>query len=107
MHLLDHETHILINENDWKQGFFRFSTTRLTDFNRLCRIVGGEAKLRSFRTNSHKGRIVEWICEVPSEFIGKSNWKIGRKRISNMTDTQKAAVKERFAQSRTRRTPKT
>lgn len=103
MSILDQETIILINENDWKEGFFCFSTTRLNHYNRLIRLIGGHDKLRSFKTNSQGGRVIEWLCQVPIEFISKRSWKIGRKAKRVMSDEQKIALAERLKESRTKK----
>ncbi len=103
MSILDQETIILINENDWKEGFFCFSTTRLTHFNRLIRLIGGTQNLHNFKTNSQGGRVIEWVCQVPIEFISKNSWKIGKKTKRVMTDEEKIALAERLSGSRTKK----
>lgn len=93
---LDHETIILINQNDLNQGFFRFSTTRFADYKRLLKIVGNENNLLSLKTNINKGKVIEWLCQIPIDYLDKNSWKIRRKVKHTLTNDQKEAMRERF-----------
>lgn len=74
------ETVIVINEADKREGFFRWSTTKASDFTKLIRRVGGAEKLLDVKTHTHGKRVTSWVCQVPIEFLSRSSWGIGKKR---------------------------
>lgn len=71
-----HETIILINDAEAKEGYFRFSTSKLASYTRLLKRIGGEAKLLDLQTQSDGRTIVGWQCRVPIEFLSKRSWAI-------------------------------
>jgi hypothetical protein len=94
------ETIILINDEDRKEGFFTVSTSKITDFQKLCRRIGGEDKLISLETCTQARKITEWICKVPIEFFNTTNFSIGKKRQVNLSPEQKAVMAERLKEAR-------
>ena len=83
MAIEEQETIILINAADLKEGFFRFSTSRKTDFERLCRRVGGRANLLKYEVSTADGGgVVEWRCRVPACYWKRTTFGIGQKRAS-------------------------
>lgn len=62
------ETLILINRQDSRAGFFTFSTTNKSDYERLIRRIGGVGELISLDVSKSRGRVVQWIAKVPIKF---------------------------------------
>ena len=77
--LAEHETLILANEADLAAGFFSFYTTRPAMFRRLCKRIGGQAKLVGLRVGMRGGRPASWDCQVPADFWGGSRLGIRAK----------------------------
>jgi hypothetical protein len=76
----ENETIILINDADVADGFFRFSTSKPKQFAKLCKRIGGEAKLISVQHSTQGARVVSWTCKVPIAYLSKTSWGIGPKR---------------------------
>lgn len=79
----EHETIIIINDGDMKEGFFRFSTSKASDFSRLCRRVGGEENLRSISKHSQGSKVTQFIATLDRKYLSRATWGIGRKRKGN------------------------
>jgi hypothetical protein len=94
------ETIILLNEEDRKEGFFVFSTSKAVDYQRLIRRIGGEENLIDTQVSTQGKKVVEWICKVPIEFISKSTFSIGKKRQVNLTPERRAELAERMKNAR-------
>lgn len=63
----DAEMVVTVNARDSKDGFFTVSTTKVADYKRICKLVGGEANLK-FTKLKFAGRVYEYIIQVPLEF---------------------------------------
>ena len=72
------ETIILINRDDSKDGYFRFSTSSRYDYERLINRIGGEQELLSLRIVRSKGQPVEWTAKVPIKLFSKTYFGIRR-----------------------------
>lgn len=90
MEASEHETIILINDADVKEGFFRFSTSKISDFNRLVRRVKGEENLVSVSKHVQGKMVTNFIVCVPIRFLSKT-WAIGVKRKGNAQAFKKDA----------------
>jgi hypothetical protein len=75
-----HETIIVIKDSDVKEGFFRFYTTKLSNFKKLCKRIGGEQNLISVETTSTKREISSWDCRVPRAYLSKATWGVAKER---------------------------
>ncbi len=75
----EHETIIIINDGDMKEGFFRFTTTKASDFSRMCRRIGGEENLRSIAKHTQGSKVTAFIATLDRKYLSKT-WTIGKKR---------------------------
>lgn len=97
MELSEHETILIFNDADLKEGFFRFSTTKLTEWNKLLKIVGSVDYLMDLRINEARGRVTGWQCKIPRSYLSKSGWKVGRKRSGKvLNDVERAKLRARL-----------
>lgn len=81
----EHETILILNDEDLKHGFFRFSTTKLNHFTRLCKRIGGEENLLGIETSFSGRRISSWNCRVPKAYLSKATWGVRRGKIERKT----------------------
>lgn len=86
------ETILILNEGDKKEGFFRFSTTKFIDFERLCRRVGGVENLLEVRTSTEGKRVISWVCKVPFKFIVINSWKVGKRRVVTVNNLKRSVT---------------
>src|SRR5512135_2842214 len=92
----EHETHLLLNDADKEEGFFRFGTTKPEHFTRLIRRIGGKEKLLECRESKEKGtgRTIEWICKVPIEYSNPTNWAVGKRGKRVLSPAAALALRE-------------
>lgn len=69
-----HETIILLNEADLREGYFAFSTSKEAHFLRLCRRVGGVENLLEVKTSERDGKITWWSAKVPVKYLSKTHF---------------------------------
>ena len=93
----ENETIIILNKADIREGFFRFSTSSKVDFSRLCKRIGGEQSLRKLTLSTQENgvKIVEWICEVPIEFLSMTTFGIRMKNKMSFEERKKKADRAR------------
>lgn len=81
MALEEQETVMVANRSDMQAGFFRFSTTRESDYRKLIKKIGGEDKLFSVQKQMLSGKVTAWNCRVPVTFLSKTNFGIRKPGI--------------------------
>lgn len=79
----DDETIIICNEGDRREGFFRWSTTKANDFEKLKRRVGGEQELINVVVTTDGKQVTSWMCKVPIRFLSRAHWGVGKKKAGN------------------------
>ena len=94
----DKETIILINDLDRKQGFFKFSTSKVQDFTRFCKRIGGEENLIDIKYSRQGSEIVEYNCKVPIRYFSTKIFGVVNRKPSTMTEEQRLKKSERMKQ---------
>jgi hypothetical protein len=87
-----HETIILINDDDRKDGYFRFHTSKGNDFTKLCKRIGGQENILDIRVTNQGSVVTSWDCKVPIEYLSTKNFSIRQKR--EVSDEQRQRAKE-------------
>lgn len=88
METSEHETIILLNQGDLAEGYFWFSTTKESIFNKLCNRIGGKDKILEVKV-SHDC----WNCKLPRKFWKGASMCIGKPRA--ISDSQRDALRTR------------
>lgn len=100
MELAESETIILINDGDLKDGFFRFSTTKLTEWTKLLKIVKSMDNLSDIKMTEARGRVTSWQCKIPRSYLSSAGWKIGKKVPKVLSEEEKARLADQLKRGR-------
>lgn len=104
----EQETIVLLNRNDLDEGFFVFSTSQKSHFDKLCKRVGQE-NLISVRVDyDEKGNPAWYDCKVPSIYLSKTNFGVRTpmKLRRKLSPEEKEARSIRLSSFNTRKTSK-
>lgn len=94
----DNETVIVINDQDYEEGFFRFYTSKRNHYDKLLSRIGGEENLIKLKAVGSS-----WDCWVPVKYFLRSTFGIGQKR--QVSEEQRAKLTERLAEMRSNKKP--
>jgi len=89
------ETIILLNDGDIELGFFRFSTSKQSAFNKMMKRIGDDTFEPVYISKDIKGNPREWIVKIPVKYLSKRTFGIGKPRQITLTDEQRKVLSDR------------
>ncbi len=95
---MNNETIILINEEDMKEGYFRFGTSIRHHIDKLIRVVTRKHLISYKENKDAKGRVVWWDVKVPVRFLSKGSFYIRRPVAGRqiLTEQKRGVLRDRM-----------